>query len=286
MRLMLNNGLVSVVVPSYNGSQFIIETLQSVLNQTYSSLELIVVNDGSTDNSVELITALDDHRIQLITKENSGVSDSRNVGLKASEGEFILFLDADDLIQPDFIEKAVEIFKKDVSIDFLTTEIIHIDAESKIIDSPLHLRGTFENVQYEIASFQANVSTCPSAYIYRTSKLLEHYILFNSYLSSPADRYYILEVGAALKGGLIPNNQLKYRVHANSMSHLKNKKLVQDQENYLSHTLKNKVIVLKTDERIFKRKLNYQLFVDYLKMGDIPKTIKYGWNYAICVVFK
>lgn len=280
-----SNSLVSVIVPCYNGSQFIAETIASVLNQTYPTFELIIVNDGSSDNSVEVIDQFKDERISLINKKNSGVSDSRNVGLNVAKGEFIIFLDADDLIQNDFLEKSVRIFKNNPQTDFLTTEIDFIDKNSNEIKSTNELRGTYKNVQFEIASFQLNISTCPSAYIYRKSKLIENNIFFNSFLSSPSDRYYLLQVGATLRGDLIPENKLKYRVHANSMSQLKNKNLVVDQEKYFHHTMKNDIIVSKKDKRIFSRKLNYQLFVDYLKMKHFGKAFKYAGKYILTVVF-
>jgi|SRR5690554_500519 len=282
---MKSNSLVSIVVPCYNGGQFIAETINSVLKQTYPTIELIIINDGSTDDSLVVINKFNEDRIVLIDKENSGVSDSRNVGLKASKGEFILFLDADDLIQENFIERSISFFDLHPEIDFLTTAIDQIDENSLEIKNSVELKGTYQNVQYEIASFQLNISTCPSAYIFRKSKLVSNGILFNSSLSSPADRYYLLEVGAYLKGALLTNNKLKYRVHANSMSQLKNKKLIVDQENYLEHTLKNKIIASRRTNNLFKRKLCYQLFVDYAKMFHFKKAFKYGGKFLLSYVF-
>lgn len=90
----------SVIIPLYNKEKSVTSTVESVLNQTYSHFELIIVNDGSTDNSLEVVKQFDDPRIRIIEKENGGVSSARNVGIKAAKYEYILPLDADDLWMP------------------------------------------------------------------------------------------------------------------------------------------------------------------------------------------
>ena len=92
----MKNELISVVIPVFNAEKYLRETVQSVLNQTYSNFELIAVNDGSTDRSLEILQQITDDRIRIIDKENTGVSDTRNVAIKAARGEYICFLDADD----------------------------------------------------------------------------------------------------------------------------------------------------------------------------------------------
>lgn len=105
--------MVSIIVPCYNQGDYIAETLDSVLNQTVSDWECIVVNDGSTDNSESVILKYQekDSRIKYIYKENSGVSATRNVAISASMGEFILPLDSDDKISNDYLELALKAFK-------------------------------------------------------------------------------------------------------------------------------------------------------------------------------
>lgn len=95
---------ISVIVPIYNGETYLSECIESILKQTYENIELILVNDGSKDNSKNIIDkyALLDNRIKAIHKENSGVSDSRNVGLKNTTGDYICFVDQDDYIDNFF----------------------------------------------------------------------------------------------------------------------------------------------------------------------------------------
>ena len=109
------NSLVSVVIPLYNKESYIIQTLQSVLNQTYSNLECIIVDDGSTDKSVEITSRfISDNKLSwsLITQVNSGQTQARNRGIHEARGEYIAFLDSDDLWPVDKIELQVEAIEK------------------------------------------------------------------------------------------------------------------------------------------------------------------------------
>ena len=96
--------MFSIVIPLYNKEKQIAKTLESVFNQTYQEYEIIVVNDGSTDNSVDIVNQIDDKRIKLINQANGGVSSARNTGIKNACFEYIAFLDADDLWENDFLE--------------------------------------------------------------------------------------------------------------------------------------------------------------------------------------
>lgn len=103
---MHKDGLVSVIVPVYNVEDYLQECYESIVRQSYSNLEIILVDDGSTDGSGELCDELvkDDGRAKVIHKSNGGLSDARNVGLRASHGDWISFVDSDDYVSPVFIE--------------------------------------------------------------------------------------------------------------------------------------------------------------------------------------
>lgn len=106
--------LITVIVSVYNGEHYLEECIQSILNQTYYNLEIILINDGSTDRSGEILDKYKalDKRILVIHKENSGVSLSRNVGLDIAHGEYICLLDQDDMFAPDYIEYYYSIIRK------------------------------------------------------------------------------------------------------------------------------------------------------------------------------
>jgi glycosyltransferase involved in cell wall biosynthesis len=111
----MNNPLVSIIVPCYNQAQYLSEALQSVLDQTYTNWECIIVNDGSPDNTEAVAQEWleKDTRFKYIFKKNGGLSSARNEGITIAEGEFILPLDADDRIGPNYLSLAVDEFKKD-----------------------------------------------------------------------------------------------------------------------------------------------------------------------------
>lgn len=105
---------VSVVVPVYNVSNYLDEALNSVENQTYKNMEIICINDGSTDNSLKILEshAQKDGRIKIINQENKGVSEARNVGIRAAIGKYIYFFDPDDVLAPYIMEKSVNLLEK------------------------------------------------------------------------------------------------------------------------------------------------------------------------------
>ncbi len=106
--------LISIVIPMYNAQEFIAKLLDSILAQTYKKFEVVIVNDGSTDNSLNIVNeyAKKDNRIKVITTPNGGVSRARNIGLKNITGKYFSFLDADDYIEKDMYEKIVDAMKK------------------------------------------------------------------------------------------------------------------------------------------------------------------------------
>ncbi len=99
------NDLISIIIPIYNGEKYIKEALDSVINQTYTNLEIIIINDGSVDNSLNIIKdyQLKDNRIKIINKNNMGVSSARNDGINSSSGKYIMFLDSDDYYDNDYV---------------------------------------------------------------------------------------------------------------------------------------------------------------------------------------
>lgn len=100
------NSLISIVVPIYNVEKYLSRSIDSIINQTYKNLEIILVDDGSPDNCPKICDEYANHdsRIKVIHKENGGLSDARNAGMKAAMGEYILFVDSDDWIKPRMIE--------------------------------------------------------------------------------------------------------------------------------------------------------------------------------------
>src|SRR6185437_10688188 len=127
MSLIPSNNLVSVIVPCYNYAHFLGEVLDSVLAQTYSNWECIIINDGSPDNTEEV--ALDycakDRRFKYFYKKNGGHSSARNYGIKQSNGKYIMPLDADDILDPKYLKEAVSKIESDENIKLVTAHVQH-----------------------------------------------------------------------------------------------------------------------------------------------------------------
>lgn len=124
--------LVSIVVPVYNAEKYVRETLVSLLNQTYSNLEIFAIDDGSKDRSLEIMHEYKD-RIQCLSKKNSGQADTLNQGWKLSKGVYVGYLSADDVFYPNAIEKLVEAFAKYPQASAVYCDYNLIDSSSAVI---------------------------------------------------------------------------------------------------------------------------------------------------------
>lgn len=127
--------LVSVVIPNYNYARYVGEAIESVEKQTYKPVEIIVVDNGSTDNSLEVLKKIGD-RIRLVAQENMGQAGSRNSGIKAARGEFVAFLDADDTWHPEKLEKQMEKFS-DPAVGLVYTGITRVDLQGEVLSTSL-----------------------------------------------------------------------------------------------------------------------------------------------------
>lgn len=124
--------MISVVIPLYNKEQSITNTLQTVLNQTYQDFEVVIVDDGSTDHSVEEVAKVTDPRIRLIHQSNTGVSAARNQGIEEARGEFIAFLDADDEWNPDYLKTQYKLTQKYPECSVFACNYEFKDAQGKV----------------------------------------------------------------------------------------------------------------------------------------------------------
>lgn len=124
--------MFSVIIPAFNAANFIMNAINSVLSQTIEDFEIIVVNDGSNDGTEKVVTDVSDKRVRCISQENAGVSAARNTGIKNALGEYICFLDADDLWKPNHLEVVLGLINKypDTSVYLTGYEILMNDGRS------------------------------------------------------------------------------------------------------------------------------------------------------------
>lgn len=128
--------MISVVIPLYNKAHTIVNTLTTVMKQTYKEFEVIIVNDGSTDNGVEVIKSnFNDPKIRIINQENAGVSAARNKGVQEAQGNWIAFLDADDEWLPQYLETLINVLKEHPQADLIGCASYYKDFKTKKISA-------------------------------------------------------------------------------------------------------------------------------------------------------
>lgn len=169
---------ISIILCVYNGEKYINQAIESVLNQSIDDIELIIVNDGSTDNTANIINIYQDNRIKIINQQNKGLGASRNIGIKHAKGEYIGFLDADDWLVKNMCETTYNEAKNN-NTDITMFQIINYDeSSSKNYESDWfnlkNLDKTFDNKIFTASEtkkvlFDFSVSACQK--IYKTSFL-------------------------------------------------------------------------------------------------------------------
>ena len=129
----LNNSLVTVYITNFNYAKYIEKCIQSVLNQTYKNFELIIIDDGSTDNSSSIITKyIDNPKVRIIFQKNMGLNRTNNVAVKCSNGEFIMRLDADDYLDKDALLLMVRTIKRSKKLGLVYSNYYYIDKDNNI----------------------------------------------------------------------------------------------------------------------------------------------------------
>lgn len=213
---------VSIIIPVFNAENYISETIQSLLNQSYENIEIILVDDGSTDGSSKIIDNNIDARIKYYHQENKGAPAARNYGFEKAEGELVIFFDADDTLTQNGIYKVVEMFNANQTIDMVIGDFSSVDDNSELIlESNL---GSIKERYYIAENLQekykiiANSNPFPGNKIYKKSFLDSNQIIFHD-LKIAQDLNFLLEVLAhepniEIYGEII----CLYRIHNNSIS--------------------------------------------------------------------
>lgn len=205
---------LSVVMPVYNVSKYLDEALTSVENQTFRDLEIICVNDGSTDNSLDILEdhAKRDSRIRIINQENQGVSEARNNGMRAAIGEYVYFFDSDDVLAPYIMEKAVNLLDEHgadaYEFKFLRCRYDDVaDLSDYAYNDSLIEIHECEPGANPFAAFEGTIKVW--ARVYKKSFLDEHNILFNKNIKISEDTLFSLE-GRAYMKKLIKDGNIGY----------------------------------------------------------------------------
>ena len=207
--------MVSVIVPIYNVEEYLEECLESIRNQTYTNIEVILVNDGSTDGSIEICERFcqQDNRFKLVTQENQGLSAARNRGVKESIGEYIMFVDSDDVVKENIVE--VLFFYMNSDVDIVECQITRCKDEL-VENKPTSIMFKGESTEAILKSIEfKEVKFCAFTKLYRRELVekvpfLEGYIYEDVYTGMNYLKYIRKMVAVDLKG-------YYYRVRPNSI---------------------------------------------------------------------
>jgi len=207
---------VTVLMPVYNCRKYIEESVNSILNQTFTDFEFLIIDDCSTDGTREYLQALKDPRIRIITKtKNSGITSSLNMGLDAAQGEYIARMDGDDISQPHRFQKQVDLldYEKDI---ILCGSWIRLTDKNKVVPYP----SSPEEIEEML--FRKNAVAHPTAML-RRSVVAEHGLRYDPALEHSEDYDLWTRMAEFGKMKNIPEPLLIYRVHGNQAASIRKK---------------------------------------------------------------
>lgn len=206
---------VSIIIPLYNSEKYISDSLESLLNQTYSNIEILIFNDGSTDRSKEIVESYKDNRIKFINyKKNEGYLKRLNEGIDIADGEFIARMDSDDIAHAERIETQIKFFNSNPEYSFCCTNIEVFDNNMNIQPSWMKpLNGKY--LKYSLL-FSNNI--CHPSVMIRKSLFNKFDLKYNSKYYSAEDYELWTRIAKITNLGFIENKLLNYRVHENNIS--------------------------------------------------------------------
>jgi glycosyltransferase involved in cell wall biosynthesis len=205
---------VTVVIPAYNAEATLGETLESLFAQTFADFELIMVDDGSTDGTVRVAESVGDHRLRALSVPNGGVSRARNHGVAQARGEFVAFLDADDLWEPGKLEQQIAVFDAQPSAGLCVTGAIRVDGASREL-APIPVLDTDDPCRTLL--LQSMAVGCISSGMVRKT-LLESVGGFDPRFSQCADWDLWLRLSRAGGIAVVPEQLVRYRSSRGNMS--------------------------------------------------------------------
>jgi glycosyltransferase involved in cell wall biosynthesis len=212
---------VSVIIPTYNRARLVAEAIQSVLDQTYQDFEIIVIDDGSTDNTKEVVGSFKDPRIKYFYQENRGVCIARNNGIKVSNGDYIIFLDSDDLLFKNAIAIEAKILDSYPDVALIYSQLYTIDEKERVIGlrKPKNRQPGIWQGTREIANLLINGNyICPSQALVRRSSIIDVGLFDPAFSSGSEDFELWVRIAKKYAVSYIAEPVGKYRFYPSGIS--------------------------------------------------------------------
>ena len=269
--------LVSVVIPVYNGSTYVRDAIESVLAQTYPSVQIIAVNDGSTDDSLEVLRLYED-KITIIDQVNQGVSAARNAGINAAKGKYIAFLDQDDWWESEKLEKQIPLFLSDEKVALVHTAVAHYDESTGkyvVPLNPLHRLEQLPDANYETL-LMGNPIYNSSAVV--RSDILQEVGCFRLEIEGNACQDYDLWLRIAPKYNIVflPEKLATYRLHS-AQGIWDRRQMLTEEIKVLKRSIKDQNYAMTPELRKRFALLYDELATAYIDAGDRREARR---NYA------
>jgi len=211
--------LVSVMMPAFNAETYVERSIKSVLNQAYQNWELIIVDDGSTDRTPEILSWFDDQRIRIFPQENRGEAAARNVALSHSRGRYIAFLDADDEFLPQHLQFTVEYLNSHPEFGGVYSDGHYVDEAGDTIGRLSdHRRGPFEGQIFEELVRASDVFGPPICVVLRRECIEERDLSFDTEITIGPDWDFLISYAEHCDFGYLDHVTCYYRVHGTNIS--------------------------------------------------------------------
>jgi len=297
----INNPKVTVLMPVYNSEKYLRESIESILNQTFTNFEFLIINDGSTDKSKEIINSYNDSRIRLINnKENIGITRSLNNGLSISKGEYIARMDADDISLPKRLKIQVKFMNRHPEIKISGTWAKIIGKKNK-----KYIKNYSDFEKIKTVSLFKNI-VIHSSVIIRKEVLNKYHLKYNEGLKYSQDYELWIKCMRYFKITNIKKYLLLYRIHQENISHQQSEiqtknsiyiKIKQLEKLEINPTKEEKILHISTykptqyktenflykTEKWFFKLISKNKTINYCKEPQFSQVISKQWMY-ICSI--
>lgn len=269
---------VSVIIPSYNAAKYIKEAVDSALAQTYENIEVVVIDDGSTDNTKKILAPYAEKmRIKYVYESNKGLAGARNAGIKNSQGEYIAFLDADDIFLPEKVEEQVRVLEANRGYGACYSDLFHFDGAGKLY----HHRYKYPSGDvFEPLLHKQFINPLT---VMARRELFNKYGYFDESLRRSEDWYvWLLWARAGVKFYYLDKPLAKYRVRsAGNLSSIKSEPEMKEKNLFIFERLGKKLSEKEKERYGFEKilgLLRIKLVFAYLMVGNKTAAIKQAGN--------
>lgn len=279
----MDNPRISVIVPVYNAENYIQRCVDSILSQTFTDFELILINDGSRDTTLDICNAYlnKDSRVRVMNKQQGGVSSARNLGLENAKGEWITFIDADDWIEKDYLG---HLMSADTNADIIVAGFQYVNGEGEQLRCSKRVRASLSPVlSFDELFLLPHLMTTPWGKLYRMGVIRTNCLRFNERMKMGEDTCFVNAYLCHVKNLVfVEYTEYKYLFNPGAGLGRKYKMSTSDflyHYTHIIHTMEKVSVSLKTSlQRSIdnEKKFFFNLYIEILKNLQLSELKEYG----------